>query len=409
MPRRTERPAPQGGPVVPAGPAGVVPPDAATPDAAWPDKAGPVNGATAPAPTPAMGALLESLNAAVAAADPETLRIRVANARFQEWFATPEGVDPEDLLGRVPGADPERARDRLERGRPYLLETEVRVGPRALSVGVELRRVELEDGPAVVVEGVSITKQKEAEYMLDSYSRMVERQTRALEQEKERVEKLLLNIMPRRVYEELKDFGTTTPQAFESASVLLLDFVGFTEMAISRDPGALIAELNDVFTSFDRIVEHFRCERIKTIGDAYMAVAGVPESDPDHDLNLAHAALRMRRFLEKRNASAANQWACRIGIGRGPVIGSIVGIQKYVYDIFGPAVNMAARLEHMCEPMQILIAADTHERIRDEFVTIPVGEVELRGFGKREVFSLEDVARPAVRGPGEGGAGAARR
>jgi adenylate cyclase len=340
--------------------------------------------------------LLESLSAAVAVADPESLRIRMSNSRFADWFPALDG-DGDDLLARLPGADGARARDRLGRGRPYIVEAEVRVPPRTLSVQVELRAARLAGEEVVLAEGVNISKQKEAEYMLDSYSRMVERQTRALEQEKERADKLLLNIMPRSVYEELKDFGTTTPQSFESASVLLLDFVGFTDMAISRDPGALIAELNDVFTSFDRIVEHFRCERIKTIGDAYMAVAGVPEADPDHEHNLAHVALRMRRFLLKRNASATNRWVCRIGIGRGPLIGSIVGIQKYVYDIFGPAVNMAARLEHMCEPMQILIGDDTYERIRDDFVAVPVAEVELRGFGLQKLYALEDVARPTVR------------
>jgi adenylate cyclase len=353
--------------------------------------------------------LVESLGVAVAVADSDTLRVKRANARFRQWFPAPDGPVGEDLLARFGETDVARARDRLARGRPFAFEVEVRVGPRTVTLQVELRRADLEGADVVIAEAVSISKQKEAEYMLDSYSRMVERQTRALEQEKERVEKLLLNIMPRRVYEELKDFGTTTPQSFDSASVLLLDFVGFTDMAISRDPGALIAELNDVFTSFDRIVEHFGCERIKTIGDAYMAVAGVPDADPDHDHKLANVALRMRRFLQKRNASATNRWECRIGIGRGSVIGSIVGIQKYVYDIFGPAVNMAARLEHMCESMQILIAAETYERIRDDFVALSLGEVEIRGFGPRQVYSLEDVARPRLRGPGgEDGAGAPR-
>jgi hypothetical protein len=158
----------------------------------------------------------------------------------------------------------------------------------------------------------SIGKQKEAEYMLDSYSRMVERQTRALEQEKERVEKLLLNIMPRRVYEELKDFGTTTPQSFDDgvrAHARLRRLHGDGRLA---RPGALIAELNDIFTSFDRIVEHFRCERIKTIGDAYMAVAGVPEPDPDHDAQprargAAHAQLPRapQQRLTPRTAGSA--------------------------------------------------------------------------------------------------------
>jgi adenylate cyclase len=336
--------------------------------------------------------IIEVLSAAIAVAEIDSFAVRYENARFREWFPA-DGADRGSLLSRMPGVEAERARERMERGRPYRFETEIAVQPRPLNLQVEMRRVRLEDRDAVVVECISIAKQKEAEYMLDSYSRMMERQARALEQEKERVEKLLLNIMPRRVYDELRDFGTTTPQSFAEASVLMLDFVGFTEMAISRDPGALIAELNDVFTSFDRIVEHFRCERIKTIGDAYMGVAGVPEPDPDHDHNLARAALRMRRFLEKRNTSSANRWQCRIGIGRGPVIGSIVGIQKYVYDIFGPAVNLASRLEQLCEPMQILVGRDSYERIREDFVLRSLGEIEIKGFGVQEIFALEDEAR----------------
>jgi adenylate cyclase len=336
--------------------------------------------------------LVEALSGGVAVADPETMEIRFENARFKEWFPA-EGEGPHTLLDRLRGGDGARARERLERERPYRYETEIRAGPRTTNLQVDLRHVMVAGTAAVLAEVANISKQKEAEYMLDSYSRLAERQTRAVEQEKERAEKLLLNIMPRRIYEELKEFGTTTPQSFQSSSVLLLDFVGFTEMAISRDPGPLIAELNDVFTSFDRIVDHFGCERIKTIGDAYMAVAGVPEPDPDHEIHIARAALRMRRFLERRNTSSANKWSCRIGIGFGPVIGSIVGIQKYVYDIFGPAVNIAARLEHMAEPMQILVSAEMHERIQDDFVLRSVGMKEIKGFGRQTVWSLEDEAR----------------
>jgi adenylate cyclase len=336
--------------------------------------------------------LVDALATALALADPESLLIRLENARFREWFP-PTTSPPDDLMTRLTGADETRLRERLQRGRPYRFEVEIALEPRGLHLQVELRGAVVAGDEVVLVEATSIAKQKEAEYMLDSYSRMVERQTRALEQEKERVEKLLLNIMPRSIYEELKDFGTTTPQSFPSVSVLMLDFVGFTEMAVSRDPSALIAELNDIFTSFDRIVEHFRCERLKTVGDAYMAVAGVPELDPDHEHNLARAALRMRRLLEKRNGSSHHTWQCRIGIGSGPVIGSIVGIQKYVYDIFGPAVNLAARLEHLSEPMQILVSAETYEKIRDDFVLRPLGEIPIKGFGAQRVYALEDEVR----------------
>ena len=199
--------------------------------------------------------------------------------------------------------------------------------------------------------------------------------------------------MPRSVYEEMKDFGTATPQRFDAASVLMLDFVGFTSMAVTQDPSALVAELNDIFSAFDRMVELFDCERIKTIGDAYMAVSGLPESNPDHANNIARVALRMRRYLNKRNASNPNQWLCRIGITTGPVIGSLVGIQKYVYDIFGPAVNLASRLETLAETMQILVSAETARVIEDDFVLSARGDYNIKGFGPRMVYSLDEEVR----------------
>jgi adenylate cyclase len=339
------------------------------------------------------GLLLETLGVAVAVVDRAEWGVRYANARFREWFPA-VGGEAGGLAERLPAADLERARERLARGRPYRCDVEVPSPTGALAVQVEMRGEHVAGHDAVVVEATSIARQREAEYMLDSYSAMMERQARDLEKEHERAEKLLLNVMPRGVYEELKEFGVTTPQSFPSASVLLLDFVRFTEMALHTHPGALIAELNDVFTSLDRIVDHFRCERLKTIGDAYMAVGGVPGPDPDHARNLAHAALRMRRFLERRNESSAHEWQCRIGIGVGPAIGAIVGIQKYVYDLFGPAVNVAARREAAAEPMQILVCGETREHLRDDFLLRPLGEIHLKGFGPREVYALEDVARP---------------
>ena len=123
-----------------------------------------------------------------------------------------------------------------------------------------------------------------------------------------------------------------------------------------------MAELNDIFSAFDRIVEMFGCERIKTFGDAYLAVSGLPGGERRPcGLEIARVALRMRRYIERRNASHPTPWLCRIGINTGPVIGSIVGVQKYVYDIFGPAVNLAARLEALSEPMQITLCARHHD------------------------------------------------
>lgn len=331
--------------------------------------------------------LLDRISVGAALLEPGDWRITRENARFRAWFPPADG---DTLQARVPAFDTLRAQERLQRGRRFHQDLEVPGSPRATALRLEL--APLDDG-LLLLEAHNITRLRETEYMIDSYARLMERQARELAHEKERVERLLLNIMPQQVADELRDFGTTTPQSFDAASVLLLDFVGFTDMAISRDPGPLIAELNDVFTSFDRIMEHCGAERIKTIGDAYMAVAGVPVPDPDHERRIARAALRMLRFLQRRNRSSANRWVCRIGIGSGPVIGSIVGIQKYVYDIFGPAVNLAARLEAAAEPMQVLVTDEIASRIRDDFVLRSVGVLELKGFGAQRVWSLEDEAR----------------
>ena len=136
---------------------------------------------------------------------------------------------------------------------------------------------------------------------------------------------------------------------------------------------------------------------MKTIGDAYMAVSGLPEANVDHAQSIARVALRMRRYIEKRNATHAEQWYCRIGIHSGPVIGSIVGVQKYVYDVFGPGVNLASRMEELAEPMQILASADTHDLIEHDFEFEDLGEREVKGFGAQPLYALVGEGVPVRR------------
>jgi adenylate cyclase len=248
---------------------------------------------------------------------------------------------------------------------------------------------------ALLVQCQNIAKVKELEYMIESYSKLIERQNRDLKKEKERVEKILLNIMPHSVYDEWKEFGVSIPQRYDDASVLMLDFIGFTQMLISREPTKLIAELNDIFTAFDRIVGQFDCERLKTMGDAYVAVSGLPESNPEHARNIAQVALRIVRYLKRRNQSSELQWVCRIGINSGPVIGSVVGVQKYVYDIFGPGMNLAARMEPLCGPMQILLCEDMYKHIEHEFQFFELGEHDIRGFGPKQIYRLESMEEAA--------------
>jgi class 3 adenylate cyclase len=270
---------------------------------------------------------LQSLKGACALVQRDDWQIVFENASFFQWFPA-QGEGDSIVTNRLPDFDASKAGDRLGNDRPYRYEAVTRPGGREVPVEIEVHALSGDDDGLLIVECRDISKRRQAEYMLESYSTMAERNARELQREKERVEKLLLNIMPRAVYDEMKDYGTVTPQRFDNASIVMLDFVDFTEMAVSREPSALIGELNDIFTSFDRIVELFGCERIKTIGDAYMAVSGLPEENPDHAQNAARAALRMRRYIDRRNSAHSEPWRCRIGIHSGPVVGSIVGIQK---------------------------------------------------------------------------------
>ncbi len=343
---------------------------------------------TAPIANEILRVVTQTLGVGVAVVDREDLSILFENANFFKWFP-PEGDVDETLPARIPDLNVSRMLSRIEDGRPFPLQTKAMTGGREIPLEVNFRPLLDTVSDEIVVECRDISKQLQAEYMLESYSQMAEKNARELKREKERAERLLLNIMPKTVYEEMKDYGTVTPQIFDNATILMLDFAGHTEMAIARDPAALITELNDIFTVFDRITDMFGCERIRTVGDSYMAVSGLPDPSPDHARNIAQVALRMLRYIEKRNSAHPESWHCRIGINSGPVIGSLVGVQKYVYDIFGPGVNLAARMETLSEPMKITASAQTYELLKDDFHLENRGEFEVKGFGEQTLYFLE--------------------
>ncbi|MEQ8348087.1 MAG: adenylate/guanylate cyclase domain-containing protein [Sneathiellaceae bacterium] len=332
--------------------------------------------------------LLQSIGIGLALVAPDSLAIRYCNPTFGDWFAgAAAGTALADLF---PGLDPAGLAERLSAGTAVTVEARVKRKRRELIIEAVIRRATHDGSGILVVECQNISRLRETEAMIDAYASMTERKTRELEREKTQVEKLLLNVMPRSVYEEYKTFGSVTPKLYEPVSVLMLDFVGFTEIAAAADPTVTVAELNDIFTAFDRIAELHGCERIKTIGDAYLAVAGLPHPNPDHARSVAQCAVKMMRYLERRNESHAQTWRARIGLASGSVVGSVIGIQKYVYDVFGPAVNLASRLQSLSEPMEISVHQDMLGEVMDEFALSRFRTETVRGLGEVPVATLAD-------------------
>jgi len=163
----------------------------------------------------------------------------------------------------------------------------------------------------------------------------------------------LLNILPEEIADELKQKGSSSARFFDHVSVLFTDFVDFTKAGERMTPQELVDELHTCFMAFDEIISKYGIEKIKTIGDAYLAVCGLPLADSEHAIKSARAALEIRQFMEDRNKQAGDKtFHVRIGIHSGSVVAGIVGVKKFAYDIWGDTVNTAARMEQNSEKGQ---------------------------------------------------------
>jgi adenylate cyclase len=216
----------------------------------------------------------------------------------------------------------------------------------------------------------------------------VEQRTVELRLEKKKSDDLLMNILPEEVANELKVKGYAEARQFDHATVLFTDFVNFTTISESLTPKELVAEIHLYFTAFDEIIERNGLEKIKTIGDAYLAVAGLPNEDPDHALHAANAAVEILAFVTKRKAEGA-LFEIRAGLNSGPVIAGIVGVKKFVYDIWGDTVNTAARMETNSEAGRINISASTFSSLTQHFHCTYRGKIDAKNKGKIDMYYLE--------------------
>jgi guanylate cyclase len=201
-----------------------------------------------------------------------------------------------------------------------------------------------------------------------------------------RVETLLLNVLPAEVAQRLQSDPNSIADHFDEASILFADVVDFTPLASGLDAREVVGLLDRLFTSFDELVDRHDVEKIKTIGDCYMVAAGVPRPRPDHAHALAHLALEMKDCAH--TCLPESDLRLRIGISSGPVVAGVIGRRRFLYDLWGDTVNMASRMESHGTPDEIQITRSTWQLVRDDFVTEPIGLVEVKGKGEVETWRL---------------------
>jgi class 3 adenylate cyclase len=209
-----------------------------------------------------------------------------------------------------------------------------------------------------------------------------------LKGERDRSEKLLLNVLPSRIADRLKDAPKTIVDHFSEVTILFADIVGFTELAMRLPPADLVEQLNGIFSDFDELVDRHGLEKIKTIGDAYLVAGGVPIPRPDHAIAVAEMALDVREALRCFNARRGTSLAIRIGINTGPVVAGVIGTRKFVFDLWGDAVNIASRMESHGEPGRIQVTEATFQLLRERYEFAERGPIPVKGKGPMRTYFL---------------------
>ncbi|MEE9911251.1 MAG: adenylate/guanylate cyclase domain-containing protein [Deltaproteobacteria bacterium] len=241
-------------------------------------------------------------------------------------------------------------------------------------------------------------------YLLDSKryaswlkSKKIEEQGRELKSDKEKIDKLLLNILPSAVAEELKEQGYVKPVFYSSATIVFTDFVGFTEISEKLTPDQLVRELDELFSRFDRVMDQYGLEKLKTIGDSYMYAGGVPVANSTHAIDAVLGALEIQSLVEEVNRKKACYgrpvFEIRIGIHSGPLMAGVVGQKKFVYDVWGDSVNLASRMESSGEKGRVNISESTYLRIKDYFETEARGRILAKNKGAVDMYFVKRIKR----------------
>ncbi|EMY77178.1 adenylate/guanylate cyclase catalytic domain protein [Leptospira weilii serovar Ranarum str. ICFT] len=219
--------------------------------------------------------------------------------------------------------------------------------------------------------------------------------TRNLNIERKKSDSLLLNILPETVAEELKRNDFVVPIRYESVTVLFTDMAGFTKIAETMSPEELLNELDLFFREFDSIVKRHGVEKIKTIGDAYMAAGGLPLANKTHSIDAVLCGLEFQKFMRlkkrERESNGRPYWELRLGIHTGSVVAGVVGTEKFAYDIWGDSVNTASRMESSGIPGEVNISSETYEKIKDLFICEHRGKIKAKNKGEIDMYLVKKI------------------
>jgi class 3 adenylate cyclase/HAMP domain-containing protein len=215
----------------------------------------------------------------------------------------------------------------------------------------------------------------------------VEQRTAELSREKERSEQLLLNVLPAEIADRLKR-AEAPAEHFDEVTILFADIVGFTSLSAQLEPMELVSGLNEIFSDFDHMTEKYALEKIKTIGDAYMVVGGLPTPRPGHAQAIADMALEMQTYMQSLDSTLGKKLELRIGINTGSVIAGVIGIKKFIYDLWGDAVNVASRMESHGQPGLVQVTDATYAKLKEQYIFEQRGTISVKGRGEMTTYWL---------------------
>jgi class 3 adenylate cyclase len=239
------------------------------------------------------------------------------------------------------------------------------------------------------IEGIELIARVLSVLALSNAFKRLKEKSFLLNQERMRTESLLRGYLPEQLAEEILNQGFSKPKRYRNVTVLFADLVNFTVKTNTMSPKRMFDELNVIFPTFNTIMKENDCTKIKTIGDAYMAACGLPQTDPDHAIKMVKAAIEMRDYLINKNKTDNTQWEIRIGLHTGDVYGGLIGKDYYQFDVFGDTINTAARMQQYSEPMHINVSAETKLLLSSKYKTIERAPVTVKGKGVQMMYFVE--------------------